>query len=102
VQFAYKLNHIINQLRGSEKYWESCFEQPGFEFGVIRLGVNEKDSQQPHASDEVYFIISGNGFLNINGQNFKVEQNMAFFVPRKTVHYFHRNTEELIAFYALN
>jgi mannose-6-phosphate isomerase-like protein (cupin superfamily) len=102
VQFTYELNQVVNQLRSSEKYWSSCFEQPGFEFGVLRLGVDEKDSQQPHSSDEVYFIIAGNGFLHIDGQNFEVEKNMAFLIPRNTVHYFHSNTEEVIAFYALN
>jgi mannose-6-phosphate isomerase-like protein (cupin superfamily) len=102
VQFTYELNHVVNQLRGSEKCWTSCFEKPGFEFGVLRLGVNEKDSQQSHSSDEVYFIIAGDGFLHIDGQNFKVEKNVALFVPRNKVHYFHSNTEELIAFYALN
>jgi len=33
--------------------------------GVLFLRPGEKDTQEPHESDEIYYIIAGDGFLRI-------------------------------------
>ncbi|MFB5604063.1 MAG: cupin domain-containing protein, partial [Candidatus Nitrosomaritimum aestuariumsis] len=57
------------------------------------------DTQEPHQSDEVYFIIKGNGFLKIKNKDYPVEQNKMYFVGKEIEHYFHGNTKELIVLY---
>ena len=63
------------------------------------LKPGEEDTQEPHESDEVYFVISGNGYLKIKNKNYKVSKDKLFFVAKDVVHYFHSNTQELKVLY---
>jgi len=45
------------------------------------LQPGEEDTQVPHASDEVYFIISGDGFLKI--KNITKSQKINYFLWQK-------------------
>lgn len=37
------------------------------EFGLINLKKDQEDTQQPHVSDEIYYVISGSGTIEIDG-----------------------------------
>jgi mannose-6-phosphate isomerase-like protein (cupin superfamily) len=88
---VFDIEETIEKLRNSEKYWFSHIERENFE-----------DTQSPHKSDEIYLILSGNGYLNIDGVDRVIQKNHSYFVPKNTQHYFHSNTEEIISFYVLN
>jgi mannose-6-phosphate isomerase-like protein (cupin superfamily) len=40
---------------------------PNMEVGIINLKKDQKDTQQPHESDEIYYVISGIGKIVIDG-----------------------------------
>lgn len=92
----------LKQVDNENIYWNSFIEQPGFEVGVLKLRVNEKDIQNPHKTDEVYFILEGDGKLNINGENFDIKLKNIYYIPRNTPHHFHSNSKDIVAFYVLN
>ena len=43
------------------KYFVNVMNTPNMEVGIINLKKNQKDTQQPHESDEIYYVISGIG-----------------------------------------
>ena len=63
------------------------------------LQPGEEDTQEPHQSDEVYFILQGDGFLKINKKDFPISKNKMYFVGKNIEHYFHGNSKELVVLY---
>jgi len=67
--------------------------------GLLVLQSGEEDTQTPHSNDEVYYIISGDGFLRIKNKDYAVSQDKLFFVAKDVEHYFHSNSKELKVLY---
>jgi hypothetical protein len=56
-----ELNNLICELEGQGGYFIGFIGTRGIQAGVIRLHAGEKDTQEPHSIDEVYYVIEGNG-----------------------------------------
>ena len=67
--------------------------------GVLILKPGEEDTQLPHDSDEMYYILEGDGFLKIKNKNYSIKKGKAFFVPKNTEHYFFGNKKKLQVIY---
>lgn len=102
MELVHNIAKSINELRQSDQYWFSFIERDNLEVGCLRLAPGEKDMQSPHNSDEIYFIISGDGSINIDGKDYEIRKNHSYMVPKNTKHHFHNNEEEILAFYVLN
>jgi len=68
--------------------YEIVHESPGLEIGVYVLVAPEPDQQQPHANDEVYVVLEGNGTLEVAGERVDLREGQATFVPAGAVHRF--------------
>jgi mannose-6-phosphate isomerase-like protein (cupin superfamily) len=49
----------------TNEYFLNIFKSKGLEVGILRLRKGETDTQEPHSVDEVYFVIEGNGHIEI-------------------------------------
>ena len=98
----YNVEEKLAELDGEKLYWKSFIEQDNLEVGVLKLKPGVKDTQLPHKKDEIYHILSGNGKININGDDFEVSSGKVFYVPRETPHYFHSVSETITCTYFLN
>ena len=67
--------------------------------GILVLKPGEEDTQTPHDSDEVYYILKGNGYLKIKNKDYKISEGKVFFVRKDLEHYFFGNTKELVVLY---
>ena len=67
--------------------------------GVLSLEPGEDDTQEPHDSDEMYYVLNGNGFLRINKTDYAIKPGKAFFVPKNVEHCFFGNTKKLTVLY---
>src|SRR5690242_9437525 len=70
-----------------------------FDVGILRLSPGQKDTQGPHSTDELYFVIEGEGFISIQGNDYKIRRGSCIFIPSKIKHYFHSTKERLIVLY---
>jgi mannose-6-phosphate isomerase-like protein (cupin superfamily) len=68
--------------------YEVVHESPGLELGVYVLVAPEPDRQQPHADDEVYVVLEGNGVLDVEGESVSVKEGDAVFVEAGADHRF--------------
>ena len=99
MKLDYDVSKYIEKIKNSDEYFRTFINKQSLAAGVLVLQPGEEDTQEPHQSDEVYFIIKGNGFLKIKNKDYPVEQNKMYFVGKEIEHYFHGNTKELIVLY---
>lgn len=99
MKLDYDLNSYLEKIKKSDSYFHTFINRESLAAGILVLQPNEKDTQEPHNSDEVYCVISGNGFLKIKNKDYKISKDKLFFVAKGVEHYFHGNTKELKVLY---
>jgi mannose-6-phosphate isomerase-like protein (cupin superfamily) len=73
---------------GDNGGYEVVHSSPGLEIGVYVLVAPEPDHQQPHADDEVYIVLEGQGALEVEGERVELHEGEATFVPAGANHQF--------------
>ena len=81
------------------RYFIDVMETPTMEVGIINLKKDQEDTQQPHTSDEIYYVISGRGTIEIDGIKNEVNPGKIIYIPKKIRHSFHAFSNELIVLY---
>jgi mannose-6-phosphate isomerase-like protein (cupin superfamily) len=89
----------IKKIKNSDMYFHTFINKSSLAAGVLVLKPGEEDTQVPHDVDEVYYVISGDGFLKIKNKDYKVSKDKVFFVAKDVEHYFHGNKKELKVLY---
>ncbi len=99
MKLNFNIENYLNKLRNSNDYFYTFINRNSLSVGVLLLKPNDVDTQEPHDSDEIYYIISGSGFLEINKKSYPVKSGSIHFVAKNTPHHFFGNSENLIALY---
>lgn len=99
MQLEFDINNSINKIKKSNTYFHTFINKLSLAAGVLILKPGEEDTQEPHENDEIYYIISGDGFLKIKDKDYKVEKDKVFFVAKNIEHYFYGNKKELKVLY---
>ena len=99
MKLEYDLDAYVKKIKNSSSYFHTFINKSSLTAGILILKLGEEDTQLPHDSDEVYYVISGNGFLKIKDKDYKVSKDKLFFVAKDVEHYFHGNTKELQVLY---
>ena len=95
----FDISEYIDKIKRSDEYFHTFINKQSLAAGVLVLQPGEEDTQEPHESDEVYFIIKGDGFLRIKNRDYPVSPNKAYFVGEQVAHHFHGNSKELVVLY---
>jgi mannose-6-phosphate isomerase-like protein (cupin superfamily) len=56
--------------------------------GLYHLAAGDPDPQRPHTEDEIYYVLSGEGRIDIDGELTSIRPGSVVFVPRHTSHRF--------------
>ena len=99
MKLEYDLDTYLEKIKNNNSYFQTFINKDSLAVGVLVLKPGEEDTQTPHDSDEVYYIISGNGFLKIKDKDYKISKDKLFFVAKDVEHCFHGNTKELKVLY---
>ena len=92
---AFEIEQLNKQHMAAGKLYLEFLRQPSMSLGLYVLPVGGTDPQQPHAEDEVYYILDGRAILNVAGEDQPVRPGSLVFVGKKVPHHFHAITEEL-------
>ncbi len=99
MKLDFDLSSYLEKIKKSSSYFHTFINRDSLAVGLLVLQSGEEDTQTPHSSDEVYLIISGDGFLRIKNKDYPVSKDRLFFVAKNVEHFFHGNTCELRALY---
>ena len=77
----------------SPEGWVEPGQRPDFE--EITLVLRGLLQQEPHTEDEVYYVLSGEGTLQVEGKDQPVKAGSILFVAKNVDHRFHSITSEL-------
>ncbi len=99
MKLEYDLNAYVEKIKNKTSYFHTFINKSNLAAGILILKPGEEDIQFPHDSDEVYYIISGNGYLKIKDKDYKVSKDKLFFIAKDVEHFFHGNTKELKVLY---
>ena len=99
MKLDFDTTEYIENLKNSNEYFHTFINRDSLAAGVLVLQPGEEDTQSPHDSDEVYYILKGDGFLKINKKDYPVSAGKVFFVQKDIEHYFFGNTKELVVLY---
>jgi len=100
LKLDFDTNNYIEKIRKDKSnYFHTFLNHENLAAGVLVLKPGEEDTQTPHESDEMYYVIKGDGFLKINKKDHLVSEGKSFFVAKDVEHFFHGNTKELIVLY---
>ena len=92
-------DYIKEIKKNPESYFHTFINRDSLAAGILLLKPGEKDTQSPHDSDEIYYVIRGDGYLKINKKDYPVSEGKVFFVAKDVEHYFFGNTAELEVLY---
>ena len=76
------------RLAGQGGGYEVVHISPGLEIGVYVLVAPAPDRQTPHAFDEVYVVLEGQGEIEVEGERRRLSQGEAVFVAAGANHRF--------------
>ena len=100
MKIDFDTNKYIKKIANSNNtYFHTFINKENLAAGILRLEPGEKDIQQPHESDEVYYIVKGDGFLTVDKKDYPLSEGMSYFVNKKIPHKFHGNKKELVVVY---
>ena len=66
MKFEFDTRKYIDDLQKSSSYFHTFINKDTLAAGVLVLQPGEKDTQTPHDSDELYYVIRCNGYFKIN------------------------------------
>ena len=58
MKLDFDVNNSIAKIKKSNMYFHTFINKPSLAAGVLVLKPGEEDTQVPHDSDEVYYVIS--------------------------------------------
>ena len=99
MKIKFDATEYLNKLKTSNSYFHTFINRKSLAVGVIFLKPGEDDTQDPHDSDEIYYILDGNGFLEINNESNRLKKGQVYFVAKDVPHHFYGNTKNLSVLY---
>ena len=96
---AFELQDLVSRLEKEGGYFLDFLKVRDLEAGIIVLHPREKDTQEPHSADELYYVIEGSGFIELGKSRRPVKEGSIIFVPAKMHHRFYGNSEDLVVLY---
>ncbi len=92
-QFA--LAALVEQRQANDAPWLEFLRTESLSMGLYELAAGSKDLQQPHNEDEVYYVVAGEGQIEVAGVSQAVTAGSIVFVPKLVPHHFHTIARDL-------
>ena len=92
---VFEIAELITQQKEQEEFWYEFLRVPRLYCGLYVLPAGTKDPQQPHADDEVYYVVKGRGVIQVEGDDIPLQEGSVAYVAADTEHHFHSITEDL-------
>ena len=95
----FELSELTSRLEKEGGYFLDFLRVRNLEAGIIVLRPREPDTQEPHSEDELYYVISGNGWIEMGSKKIRIKEGSILFVPAGLHHKFYGNKVDLVVLY---
>jgi mannose-6-phosphate isomerase-like protein (cupin superfamily) len=92
---AFSYDEVARRRRESGEDYLQFINEGSLSLGLYELAAGAVDPQQPHAEDEVYYIVSGRGKITVGDEVRDVGPGDSVFVAAMVEHRFHDIEEDL-------
>ena len=99
MKIEFDTNEYLKSIEKSKSYYQTFINRESLAAGMLCLKPGEEDTQSPHESDEIYYVVRGDGFLNIGGKDYPISEAKVYFVGKNIEHKFYGNKKELVVLY---
>jgi len=99
LKIDFDTKEYIKKIAKSNTYFHTFINKENLAAGVLRLEPGEEDTQEPHESDEIYYVVKGDGFLLVDKKEYPVSEGMSYYIAKNIPHKFHGNKKELVVMY---
>jgi mannose-6-phosphate isomerase-like protein (cupin superfamily) len=96
---VFELRELVARLEKEGGYFLDFLKIRNLEAGIIVLHPGEKDTQEPHSADELYYVVQGSGMMELGRTKTSVAKGSIVFVPAGMRHRFYGNGEDLVVLY---
>jgi len=96
---VFELAQLATRLEKEGGYFLDFLKVRNLEAGIIVLHPNEADTQEPHSDDELYYVINGNAWMEMDKKKIQVKEGSIIFVPAGLRHRFYGNVVDLVVLY---
>lgn len=91
----FEMSDLLTQQAEANRLYLEFLRVPSMSLGVYVLPAGSIDPQQPHAEDEVYYVVSGKAQVEVNGESRPIKPGSTIFVAAHDPHKFHSIEEDL-------
>ncbi len=99
LKIDFDTKEYIKKIAKSNTYFHTFINKENLAAGVLRLEPGEEDTQEPHESDEIYYVVKGDGLLLVDKKEYSVSEGMSYYIAKNIPHKFHGNKKELVVIY---
>ncbi len=92
---SFGLAELLRRQSGSGRPYLEFLREASMSLGLYVLPAGAVDGQSPHAEDEVYVVLAGNGRFTAAEETRDVTAGDVLFVPAGVPHRFHDIEDEL-------
>ena len=92
---AFELSEVTAARQRSGEAYVQFLNAGSLSVGLYALAAGGEDPQQPHAEDEVYYVVAGRATVRVGAAERAVGPGSIVFVGAGVEHRFHAITEDL-------
>lgn len=92
-----QISEIIDNLtQGRDTEYQEFLRKQTMSAGIYSLPKGNRDDQEPHSEDELYFVIKGKAQIEIDGNSQPVSHGSVIFVAAGVPHRFKAIEQDLL------
>jgi len=92
---AFEYSDVTHQQAESGKPYLQFISEGTMSLGLYVLAAGATDAQSPHEEDEIYYVVSGRGAVDVAGERRPVRAGSIVFVAKEVEHRFVDIEEDL-------
>ena len=85
---VFDLVDVLERLQAEGRPYHEFLQRESLSVGIYHLAAGEPDLQRPHTEDEIYYVLSGEGRIDIDGDITHVRPGTVVFVAKHVPHRF--------------
>lgn len=91
----FSLDKLESEIEVSGKSWLPFLQGDKVLAGLYYLKAGDTDPQQPHQTDEVYYVLTGKAMFEVDGEHKAIKTGDVLFVKAQIDHRFYGIEEDL-------